>query len=229
VSHQNNKYQSLTVQWNANIDIFENSLTQFPATILKISPGDLTFQSEINSHKNDRVAIHCDHIPSLTGKIINCHNQHFKLALTLTKRERLTLVEQLFITMNKEYSANILNRRRSPRQDMGARNQRCYFEQGGFFDAKLIDISVSGAALESRRKPSIGTELLLDQRQATVIRHTLGGFAVVFKEETNNQYRDKSLDANASNGYNPADDKSEKPAYSLLTESLAGIKSTSLG
>lgn len=53
---------------------------------------------------------------------------------------------------------------------------------GASATVNVIDISVSGAAIESLLRPSIGTEAMLGRMPAKVVRHISNGFAVEFKD-----------------------------------------------
>ena len=52
----------------------------------------------------------------------------------------------------------------------GGREQSC----------ELIDISLSGAGLRARTKPSIGSPITLGRMKGRVVRHFDGGFAIEF-------------------------------------------------
>jgi hypothetical protein len=51
---------------------------------------------------------------------------------------------------------------------------------GQEFLAKLVDVSISGAALAVSAKPPIGSAVVVGETAAQVVRHFEGGIAVEF-------------------------------------------------
>jgi hypothetical protein len=57
---------------------------------------------------------------------------------------------------------------------------RVVFEDGSEADARVVDLSLSGAGLTINPKPPIGSDITIGRMKGTVIRHIPNGVAVRF-------------------------------------------------
>jgi hypothetical protein len=54
------------------------------------------------------------------------------------------------------------------------------FDNGSTMPCRIIDLSLSGAAVSSATRPEVGTAVSLGRVQARVVRHLEEGFAIEF-------------------------------------------------
>ena len=152
---------------------------EFPCQIINMSPGGLALLAPGIGNVGDRVIAYLDHIGRVEGKITRIIDNGFTMTVSATPRKRDKLAAQLTWLANRE----ILNLPEDRRHDrIVPRNPvaRIVFADGQTVDCRLIDLSLSGAAIGSKLRPPIGEQLTVGRVPARVVRHLEEGFALEF-------------------------------------------------
>lgn len=172
------RYRRVDVDTPAEIVI--NTVNNFTGRLINISPGDAGIYCKTHVNLGDLAIIYAKNVDILPGRIVRTFPDGFAMSLTISEKHRRQLIETLFARRNQQYSAAIRERRATPRHQQADESTLCTLAGGPTIFVKIADMSVNGAAVESQKKPAIGTALRLGQRSGIVMRHTPKGFAISF-------------------------------------------------
>lgn len=152
---------------------------EFPCQVINMSPGGLALLGPGIGNVGERVVAYLDHIGRVEGKIARIIDNGFAMTVGATPRKRDKLAAQLTWLANRQ----ILNLPEDRRHDrIVPRNPLAVLEleDGARVQCRIIDLSMSGAALSAEKKPPVGTRVTLGRVQAKVVRHLEEGFAIEF-------------------------------------------------
>jgi hypothetical protein len=107
------------------------------------------------------------------------HKNGFALQMSLPLMKREKLAEQLTWLINRD-ALGMPEDRRHERVTPRATRAVLRLSDGNTHPVKLIDISLSGAALATEVQPPLGATVTIGQTSGTVVRHFMGGIAVEF-------------------------------------------------
>ena len=153
---------------------------EFPCQVVNMSPGGLAMLAPGIGNVGERVVAYLDHIGRVEGKITRLLDNGFAMTVGATPRKRDKLAAQLTWLANRQI-LNLPEDRRHER--IVPRNPIALLridEDGRSFDCRIMDLSLSGAALASEFKPVNGTRVTLGRVAARVVRHLEEGFAIEF-------------------------------------------------
>ncbi|KQW22528.1 pilus assembly protein PilZ [Afipia sp. Root123D2] len=152
---------------------------EFPCQVINMSPGGLAMLAPGIGNVGERVVAYLDHIGRVEGKITRLLDNGFAMTVGATPRKRDKLAAQLTWLANRDI-LNLPEDRRhdrvAPRNPMGVLKM----ENGSQMPCRIIDLSLSGAAVAAEVRPAIGTQVVLGRVQARVVRHLEDGFALEF-------------------------------------------------
>ena len=113
------------------------------------------------------------------GAIARHLNNGFAMTIAATPRKRDKLAAQLTWLANR-HILNLPEDRRHERVVPDNRHSTVVLDDGRRYNCKIIDISLSGAAIELAVRPAMGTPVTLGRMRARVVRHFQDGVAVEF-------------------------------------------------
>ena len=152
---------------------------EFPCQIINMSPGGLALLAPGIGNVGDRVIAYLDHIGRVEGKITRIIDNGFAMTIAATARKRDKLAAQLTWRANRD----ILNLPEDRRHDrIVPRNPIAVLtlEDGSKMTCRIIDMSLSGAAIAAETKPPLRSLVMLGRVQARVVRNLDDGFAIEF-------------------------------------------------
>lgn len=155
---------------------------EFPCQVINMSPGGLALLAPGIGNVGDRVVAYLDHIGRVEGKITRIIDNGFAMTVGATPRKRDKLAAQLTWLANRD----ILNLPEDRRHDrIVPRNPIAVLtlEDGTKMTCRIIDLSLSGAALTAENRPPMQSIVMLGRVQCRVIRNLDDGFAVEFMHE----------------------------------------------
>jgi PilZ domain len=156
------------------------SRQEYPCQSVDISPGGLALITPVRGLIGERIVIYLETIGRIEGQIVR-HTEHgLALAMTATIRKRDKLASQLTWLCNRQSLGLPEDRRHeriAPRHAAVAVKLADARETTG----RLIDISLSGAALTLGQQPALGSAITLGRTSGRVVRHFEGGIAVEFR------------------------------------------------
>jgi hypothetical protein len=147
-----------------------------------MSPGGVAMLAPGIGNVGDRVIAYLDHVGRVEGKITRIIDNGFAMSVGATPRKRDKLAAQLTWLANRD----ILNLPEDRRHDrLIPRNPIAILtlEDGQRMTCRIIDLSLSGAAIAAEYHPPIKSLVSLGQVQARVVRHLDEGFALEFLHE----------------------------------------------
>jgi hypothetical protein len=152
---------------------------EFPCQVINMSPGGLAMLAPGLGNIGERVVAYLDHVGRVEGKITRLLDNGFAMTVNATPRKRDKLAAQLTWLANRQ----ILNLPEDRRHDrIVPRNPMAILKLagGGATTCRIIDLSLSGAALAAEIRPAVGEPVTLGRVPARVVRHIEDGFAIEF-------------------------------------------------
>jgi PilZ domain-containing protein len=152
---------------------------EFPCQVIDMSPGGMAVVAPVSGKAGERVVAYVDHLGRLEGSITRLLPNGFAMSIAATPRKRDKLAAQLTWLANRHILGLPEDRRhdrivpRNPRSTMILPN-------GKAITCRIIDMSLSGAAVASEEKPTVGALVTLGKTQGRIVRYIDDGFAVEF-------------------------------------------------
>ena len=161
--------------------------TEHPCQVIDMSPGNVAFRAERNGQPGETVIAYIDHIGRVEGVVTRTLQDGFAMTVLASERKKDKLAAQLTWLANK-HELDLPEDRRHER--VAPRNPLSILQlgDGRQYQCRIIDLSLSGAAVELDVRPAIGVQITLGTMRGQVVRHFEDGvaieFAVVQRPET---------------------------------------------
>jgi hypothetical protein len=152
---------------------------EFPCQVVDMSPGGMALIAPVNGKASERVIVYVDHIGRLEGVIVRQFANGFAMTISATPRKRDKLASQLTWLANRHVLGLPEDRRHGrvvPKDPMST----LVLANGETLTVRVIDMSLSGAAVQTDLRPPINSLVTLGKTQGRVIRHVDQGFAIEF-------------------------------------------------
>jgi hypothetical protein len=148
--------------------------------VVDMSPGDAQIQAETHVDIGERVIAYVDHIGRIEGTVLSLGARgHFIVSINATERKREKLAAQLTWLANK-HELGLPEDRRHERTAPRQSRSELSLDDGRNYPCRIIDLSLSGAAIEIGVRPALGTAVKLGNMRGRVVRHFQEGVAVEF-------------------------------------------------
>jgi hypothetical protein len=154
--------------------------SEYPCQILDMSPGDATLRCEHPGALGEKVIAYIDHVGRVEGVLIRSLPDGFAMALTASERKRDRLAAQLTWLANR-HESGLPEDRRHDRVTPEHAATVLKLSDGREYQCRIIDLSLSGAAVEINVKPAVGIQVMLGTMRGQVVRHLDEGVAVEFE------------------------------------------------
>ena len=151
--------------------------SEFPCQVLEMSPGDAVVIAPVAGNPGEKVIAYLDHLGRVEGTILESIDGGFTMDIAASPRKRDKMAAQLTWLANKDV-LNLPEDRRHERVVPDNRHSTVVLDDGRRYNCKIIDISLSGAAIELAVRPAMGTPVTLGRMRARVVRHFQDGVAV---------------------------------------------------
>lgn len=152
---------------------------EFPCQTIDMSPGGVALSAPVKGEIGSRVVVYIDQIGRIEGRIARHLDHGFALRLNVPLIKREKLADQLTWLANR-HILGMPEDRRHERIEPRNPHSTLRLEDGREYIAKLIDISISGAAINVDVKPPLGTLVTIGRTSGRIVRHFDGGIAVEF-------------------------------------------------
>lgn len=152
---------------------------EFPCQVLDMSPGSAALIGPVSGAVGERVVAYLDHLGRIEGEVLRHFDGGFAMSVKATERKRDKLAAKLTWLANR-HELNLPEDRRHERIVPRVRAAVIKLEDGRVYQARIIDLSLSGAAIELTVRPAIGTVLWLGNMRGRVVRHFEEGVAIEF-------------------------------------------------
>ncbi|MDF1778059.1 MAG: PilZ domain-containing protein [Rhizobiaceae bacterium] len=152
---------------------------EYECIAAKMSPGEVQFVCAARPRVYERIVAYIDHIGRVEGNVTQLLDNGFQIAVNATDRKRQKLAAQLTWFANKN-ELGLPEDRRHERIVPRSPNAEVRLADGDSYPCRIVDLSMSGAALELDERPAMGSQVMLGSMRARVIRHFDDGIAIEF-------------------------------------------------
>jgi len=152
---------------------------EFPCQVIEMSPGEAKVIAPVAGKVGERVIAYLDNLGRIEGLILNHIDGGFEMNLRASARKRDKLSAQLTWLANKD-ELNLAEDRRHDRVVPDVRHSKITLDDGRIYNCKIVDISLSGAAIDMEVRPAIGTPVTLGRMRGRIVRHFEFGIGVEF-------------------------------------------------
>jgi hypothetical protein len=161
-----------------------SSRREYPCQTLDMSPGGVALIAPVPAQPGERVVAYLDHIGRIEGVMVRNLPNGFAMTVSATIRKRDKLAAQLTWLANRSILGLPEDRRH---ERVIPRNPRSVLitEDGVEHECRIIDVSLSGAAITTTLQPPVGAPITLGRTSARVVRHLDKGIAVEFTRTQN--------------------------------------------
>lgn len=177
MSEERRRYQRVNVELLGRYMLPDGS--EYPCQVTNMSPGGMAVVARVAGKAGDRVVAYVDHVGRVEGTIVRVTRTGFAMTISATPRKREKLAAQLTWLANRSLLGALDDRRHdriipnNPRSTLKLPN-------GITLTCRVIDMSVSGAAVAAESTPALGTPVVLGKTHGRVVRLLDEGFAVEF-------------------------------------------------
>jgi hypothetical protein len=161
--------------------------TEHPCQVIDMSPGNAQLVADFVGAPGEKVIAYIDHIGRVEGILTRTDPDGFGMTILASERKKDKLAAQLTWLANR-HELDLPEDRRHDR--LAPKNPLTILAltDGRQYECRIVDLSLSGGAVEISVKPAIGTQVTLGTMRGQVVRHFEDGiaieFAVLQKEET---------------------------------------------
>ena len=133
---------------------------------VEMSPATATFASEYPVQDGERIVAYIDHIGRVEGMVLRAFEGGFAADLNTSARKR----EKLDLPEDRRHERLVPKNPQTTLVLSDGRQYRC----------RLLDLSLSGAAVSIAVRPALGTQVTIGNMRGSVVRHFDDGIAIEF-------------------------------------------------
>ena len=153
--------------------------TEHPCQVMDMSPGNVALRTNRVGEPGEKVIAYIDHIGRVEGVLTRTLDDGFAMTVVASDRKKDKLAAQLTWLANKhelDLPEDRRHERVSPRNPISV----LQMEDGRQYQCRIIDLSLSGAAVEINIRPALGSQVILGTMRGQVVRHFDEGIAIEF-------------------------------------------------
>ncbi len=165
---------------------------EYPCQVVNMSLGGAAFISPVMGEVGERVVAYLDHIGRIEGKVVREIGAGFVMTLNASARKRDKLASVLIWLANKD-ELNLPEDRRFDRFTPKNPVSTIILSDGREYPCRIVDVSLSGAALKTDVRPALGTPITLGKMRTRIVRHFEDGVAVEFATVQNKELLEQHI------------------------------------
>ena len=153
--------------------------SEHPCQVIDMSPGNASFRADRSGRPGEKIIAYIDHIGRIEGIMTRTLQDGFAMTVIASERKKDKLAAQLTWLANKhelDLPEDRRHERVAPRNPMSS----LQLGDGRQYPCRIIDLSLSGAAIEIDVKPALGIQVMLGTVRGQVVRHFDDGIAIEF-------------------------------------------------
>lgn len=153
--------------------------SEHPCQVIDMSPGDVAIRADQAGEPGERVIAYLDHLGRVEGVVTRITDDGFAMTVIASERKREKLAAQLTWLANKhelDLPEDRRHQRVAPRNPITV----LQLDDGRQYRCRIIDLSLSGAAVELEVRPALGVQIVLGTMRGQVVRHFQDGIAIEF-------------------------------------------------
>jgi len=175
--HSEGAFQRVSVNLTGRLMLANHD--EYDCTAVDMSPGDVVFTCDARPRAGERIIAYVDHVGRLEGNVSKLADNVFVIQINATDRKREKLAAQLTWIANK-HELGLPEDRRHDRLAPRKVRTEITLDDGSKYSCRLIDLSLSGAAVDIETRPAMGAAILLGSMKGRVVRHFQEGVAIEF-------------------------------------------------
>ena len=152
---------------------------EFPCQTVDVSVGGLALTAPVVGALGERVVAYFDALGRIEGIIVRHFEHGFAMTAIMPPAKREKLVNQLTWLVNRK-TLGLPEDRRHERIVPRELNTNIRLADKTIVPAKIVDISVSGAAVTCAKQSPMGAMVQIGRRRASVVRTFDQGMALEF-------------------------------------------------
>lgn len=144
-----------------------------------ISVGGACVTTDAEADVGERIIAYFEDLGGIEGTVSRLLPGGFAFQFSVSERKREKLAAQIMWLLNRPNFPDELGRQHN-RSSAKGRRTTLRFDDGMLIDVDLIDLSASGASVDTPARPAIGEEVALGKVRAVVRRHHPNGIGLQF-------------------------------------------------
>ncbi len=153
--------------------------TEHACQVVDMSPGNVSFRADRIGEPGEKVIAYLDHIGRVEGVVTRTSRDGFAMTVIASDRKKDKLAAQLTWLANK-HELDLPEDRRHERVAPRHPTSTLHLSDGRQYQCRIIDLSLSGAAIEIDVRPALGVQVVLGNMRGQVVRHFEEGIAIEF-------------------------------------------------
>ncbi len=150
-----------------------------PCQVSEVSPGDASIVSPFSGEVGERVVAYIDSVGRIEGVLLEKTDQGFVMSISASQRKRDRLADTLTWLANR-HVLSLDEDRRHLRRTPKRSETSIVLSDGTSHSVRVIDMSLSGAAIATNLRPPIGSPVRLGRLGARIVRHFDDGIGLEF-------------------------------------------------
>jgi hypothetical protein len=157
---------------------------EFPCQTINMSPGGVALSTPSAPRVGEHVVAYIDHLGRIEGRCIRVFDGGFAMSVSATLRRRDKIADQLTWLANRNV-LGLPEDRRHKRFELRNPRSTLTLPDGSTIECRVVDVSLSGAAVATKAKVPLGSPVTLGRTPARVVRQLDMGFALEFSRLQN--------------------------------------------
>jgi hypothetical protein len=153
--------------------------TEHPCQVVDMSPGNALLRADRVGELGEKVIAYIDHIGRIEGVVTRIAEDGFAMTIIASERKKDKLAAQLTWLANK-HELDLPEDRRHERVSLRNPISVLQLADGRQYQCRIVDLSLSGAAVEIDVRPALGTLITLGTMRGRIVRHFEDGVAIEF-------------------------------------------------
>lgn len=175
--YEEGAFQRVTVNLSGRLMLANHD--EYPCLAIDMSPGDVILDSAARPRPGERIIAYVEHVGRLEGTVARLASSQFVMRLNATERKREKLAAQLTWIANR-HELGLPEDRRHDRLTPRRTRTTLTLESGAVHHCRLIDLSLSGAAVDTELRLPVGTPVILGAMRGRIVRLFQEGLAIEF-------------------------------------------------
>ncbi len=147
--------------------------------VVDMSPGSASLRTDVRGEAGEKCICYLDHIGRIEGVVTRTLDEGFAVTIIASDRKKDKIASQLTWLANR-HELDLPEDRRHARVEPRNPISAMRMEDGRKYNCRIIDLSLSGAAIATDVRPALGTPVVLGTMRGRVIRHFNDGIAIEF-------------------------------------------------
>lgn len=156
---------------------------EYACRLRDISCSGAAVVSSVGVEPGEHIVAYFDLIGGLEGIVVRTFDGGFAFEFTITQHKREKLAGQLATLNERNGSGGIMHRRHKRIAIVDSATLR--LAEDISIQVRVVDVSISGASVETEARPAIGSEVVLGRLRARVVRYHAEGLGLEFMDIQN--------------------------------------------